>query len=375
MTEAYVEDTDRLGPRPARRRAAGDGDDRGDRRPDRRPGRVRPRLRVGRRRLLPRAQLRSATASSPTATPTTWTRARRRDRGAEGGPARLRAVEGAQGGRGHRLGLALGRGPARLAHRVLGDGRGRARRSTSRSTAAARTSSSPTTRTRSPRPRRPAAAARPDLDAQRDGPDRRREDVEVGGQHLPALRGARPSTGREAVVGYLVSGHYRQPLEFSEAALEEAAARNERIRNFLREVAVRADPTGQEVGASVDERRETFLDALADDFNTPRALAELFELIGEANRRRARRRTGRGGRAAAAARARARSPRPEEAADAEAEELLAERERARAERDFERADRIRDELAERGWEVRDTPQGARLVRSAGGRSSDARRRG
>ncbi len=40
--------------------------------------------------------------------------------------------------------------------------------------------------------------------------------------------------GPEAVVGFLVSGHYRQPLEFSEAALEEAQARNERIRNFLR---------------------------------------------------------------------------------------------------------------------------------------------
>ena len=48
--------------------------------------------------------------------------------------------------------------------------------------------------------------------------------------------------------------------------------------------------------------------------------------------------------------------------DAEAESLLAERERARAERDFERADRIRDELAQRGWEVRDTAAGARLVR-------------
>jgi cysteinyl-tRNA synthetase len=53
---------------------------------------------------------------------------------------------------------------------------------------------------------------------------------------------------------------------------------------------------------------------------------------------------------------------PEEAADPEAERLLAERQQARAERDFERADRIRDELASRGWEVRDSSDGARLVR-------------
>ena len=56
---------------------------------------------------------------------------------------------------------ALGPRAARLAHRVLGDGRGAARASTSTSTAAARTSSSPTTRTRPPRPRRARASRSP----------------------------------------------------------------------------------------------------------------------------------------------------------------------------------------------------------------------
>jgi cysteinyl-tRNA synthetase len=51
----------------------------------------------------------------------------------------------------------------------------------------------------------------------------------------------------------------------------------------------------------------------------------------------------------------------ESSGDAEAEALLAEREGARAARDFERADEIRDRLAERGWEVRDGTEGARLV--------------
>ena len=44
---------------------------------------------------------------------------------------------------------------------------------------------------------------------------------------------------------------------------------------------------------------------------------------------------------------------------------MAEREDARADRDFEHADRLRDRLASRGYEVRDTPQGPRLVRRAG----------
>jgi cysteinyl-tRNA synthetase len=48
-------------------------------------------------------------------------------------------------------------------------------------------------------------------------------------------------------------------------------------------------------------------------------------------------------------------------ADAAAEQLLAERQAARAAKDFARADEIRDQLAELGWEVRDSAGGARLV--------------
>ena len=51
-----------------------------------------------------------------------------------------------------------------------------------------------------------------------------------------------------------------------------------------------------------------------------------------------------------------------DAADPEAERLLAEREEARAARDFERADRMRDELGALGYEVRDTPEGPKLRR-------------
>jgi cysteinyl-tRNA synthetase len=163
--------------------------------------------------------------------------------------------------------------------------------------------------------------------------------------------------GAEAVVAFLVSGHYRQPLEFSETALEEAAARVERIRNFLRD----ARPGEGEMDSFVAERREEFLAALADDFNTPRALAALFDLIAEANRRPL---------AGAVTALGELLPllglesllAAEEAADPEAEALLAERDEARGAGDFERADRLRDELAELGYEVRDSAEGGRLVR-------------
>ena len=105
--------------------------------------------------------------------------------------------------------------------------------------------------------------------------------------------------------------------------------------------------------------REAFLDALADDFNTPRALAALFELIAEGNRRTLPGCAGRAGGDAAAARAGVAARRPAETADPEAERLLAEREEARAARDFERADRLRDELAERGLRGPRHARGAR----------------
>jgi cysteinyl-tRNA synthetase len=161
--------------------------------------------------------------------------------------------------------------------------------------------------------------------------------------------------GPQAVVAFLASGQYRQPLAFSEDALEEAAARVERIRNYL------MDAPGGEPDPFVAEKREAFLAALADDFNTPQAFAALFEVIAEGNRRELQ-----------GARGLLEELLPllgldsllseDEAPPAEAERLLAEREEARAAKDFDRADALRDQLAEMGWEVRDEAGGARLVR-------------
>jgi cysteinyl-tRNA synthetase len=169
------------------------------------------------------------------------------------------------------------------------------------------------------------------------------------------LREAIEAYGPQAVVAFLISGHYRQPLEFSDGALEEAKARVDRIRNFLREPAV----PGEDAFAS--DREDAVIEALCDDFNTPRALAAVFELIAEANRRPlpgARETLERllpllGLEALMAA--------DEEAGEA-AQALLRERDEARAARDFGRADAARDRLAELGWEVRDSAEGSKLVR-------------
>jgi cysteinyl-tRNA synthetase len=164
--------------------------------------------------------------------------------------------------------------------------------------------------------------------------------------------------GAPAVVGFLVSGHYRQPLSFSEEALRQAAAQNERIRNFYRE---RARPGAGERDGFVLERSEAAIEALCDDFNTPRALAAIFELVAEGNRREL---------PGAAETLETLLPLlgleslldVAEGPDEQALELLEQRERAREAKEFERADAIRDELGELGWEVRDSAEGARLVR-------------
>ena len=163
--------------------------------------------------------------------------------------------------------------------------------------------------------------------------------------------------GAEAVVGFLVSGHYRQPIAFGERALRESAARNERIREFFRSAP--QDPGGPRA-AAVTARREAFLDALADDFNTAQAMAQVFSLITEARvEPLAGARAviaellellGLGSLAAESA-----------TSSAEAEALLVERGAARERKDWARADEIRDELAALGFEVRDEVGGARLV--------------
>jgi cysteinyl-tRNA synthetase len=107
--------------------------------------------------------------------------------------------------------------------------------------------------------------------------------------------------------------------------------------------------------------REEFLDALADDFNTPGALGALFKWIREANRRDEEV----GGadlREMLDVLGLANLLEPDEQGPgAEVRALADERATAREERDFDRADRLRDELAERGWEVRDGPEGPQLV--------------
>jgi cysteinyl-tRNA synthetase len=164
----------------------------------------------------------------------------------------------------------------------------------------------------------------------------------------------------QSVVMYLISGHYRQPLAFSASELDDAERRIGRIRDAMR----RLDEGGPSP-ADMAHHRDAFFDALANDFNTPAALASLFEWVREANRR--------GGGVGdehlremlAVLGLQTLTPLgavgDPKTIDPQAGALLDQREQARAARDFQEADRIRAELRQRGWDIRDSPEGPELI--------------
>ncbi len=176
--------------------------------------------------------------------------------------------------------------------------------------------------------------------------------------------------GAEAVVMYLISGHYRQPLAFSEASLEQARANVARIREAGRRLSPGDSPTAL---AGV---RDRFFDALALDFNTAEALAALNEWLRVASGTLEE-----GSRSVEEAGG---SPESEAPGDSHLREMLnvlgletlldpveqapehvrdlaAQRDQAREGRDFATADRLRQEIAALGWEVRDGAAGFELL--------------
>jgi cysteinyl-tRNA synthetase len=161
--------------------------------------------------------------------------------------------------------------------------------------------------------------------------------------------------GAEVLVLFMSTGHYRQPLNYSQEALEDARRSAARIREAGRRLVAGPSPE------ALEPHRDAFFDALRNDFNTAEALASLYGWVREANRsdqpvgdshlREMLDVLGLIGLLAA-----------EEGPPEEAVEMAALRDAARRNKDWAEADRLRDQLLAMGWEVRDGPDGPELVR-------------
>ncbi len=174
----------------------------------------------------------------------------------------------------------------------------------------------------------------------------------------------------EAVRMFMLSVHYRNPVNFSRELIQQAEAALTRLRTARErlEEAQRVQATAEDAAftASLDGFRARFEAAMDDDLNTADAIGVLFDLVRACNTFVTEPRDG-----AAIDAAKALfdqltgvlgllQHKQEEAMPEEALRLLDERQQARKAKDFARADAIRDQLKEMGYAVEDTAQGPKL---------------
>ena len=179
----------------------------------------------------------------------------------------------------------------------------------------------------------------------------------------------------EVIRFFLLLGHYRNPINFSDSLMEQAKAglaRMENARDNLKHLI--ANGSGEmtdaekEALAGYDRYRQEFIEAMDDDLNTADAISAIFELVTAINtavKDGASREFAEKSLEVLMELATVVGLLQQEADDAvddDVMKLVEERQAARKAKDFARADEIRDMLKERGITLKDTPQGVQIIR-------------
>jgi cysteinyl-tRNA synthetase len=174
---------------------------------------------------------------------------------------------------------------------------------------------------------------------------------------------------------FMLSAHYRSPINFSDDLLEQTKNGLERLYNaknnmlYLLESAVEkeASQEEQELIKRLGEHKNKFIEAMDDDLNTADALAAIYDLVRDVN----------GSLKAEASKATVQASldmlmelsgvlgllsKKEESLDTEIEALIEERQKARKEKNWALSDKIRDDLKAQGIVLEDTPSGVKWKR-------------
>ena len=177
----------------------------------------------------------------------------------------------------------------------------------------------------------------------------------------------------EAVRLFMLSSHYRNPINFSKELIEQSTAALNRLytaRDNLVHMQsnLPAGEAGEEIQKIVADAKKRFVDAMEDDFNTADAVGAIFELVRAINVAVTENSTAGDAKAALdglneLCGVMGLVTRPAEIDDPEALKLLEERAAARQARDYAKSDEIRDKLASMGYVVEDTKQGQKLRRA------------
>lgn len=175
---------------------------------------------------------------------------------------------------------------------------------------------------------------------------------------------------------FLLSGHYRSPINFSDVLMEQAKQGLNRIVTCV-ETLEHLEKNGtddfsdadKEALKGLDKYRDMFIEAMDDDLNTADAISAIFEMVSDINvyvRNGASKIFAKEGIAHIKELTDVlgvmQHTEDEDSADPEIQALVDERQAARKEKNWAKADEIRDKLKEMGYTIKDTPQGAQLIK-------------